>query len=321
MSQWRDHPGGLVLYTHAGQDATSVFAGFHGSGAYDTMAQFYIGDCKETLALENDFEKEIRALGPEMKRRGMYDARWGSAVCCLRAARAACGWIVGQARPRTYARTLCAVQSVIAMPHTLPTPYSLPYYAAKFASTTAIGLLAAAIAFQWRTTWGAVVAGLVMGVFFQQCGWLAHDFAHHQVFKTRAFNDYATMVIGSYVGFSLGWWKNKHNTHHAIPNVHESAYDAHDGDPDIDTLPFLAWSRKLLRKATDGGASDSPLSRFFVSRQAFIFFPLLLMARLTWALQSLAFVFRWTGLYWGAQVRACGCGKRGEEDEERRSVW
>jgi acyl-lipid Delta6-acetylenase / acyl-lipid (9-3)-desaturase len=55
-------------------------------------------------------------------------------------------------------------------------------------------------------------------------GWLAHDFSHHQVFKTRRYNDYVTMIICCIVGFSIGWWKNQHNTHHAIPNLHESLH-------------------------------------------------------------------------------------------------
>ena len=39
-------------------------------------------------------------------------------------------------------------------------------------------------------------------------------------------------------GFSVDWWKSKHNTHHAAPN--ELADDgARVVDPDIDTLPLL----------------------------------------------------------------------------------
>ena len=45
-------------------------------------------------------------------------------------------------------------------------------------------------------------------------------------------------------GFSVQWWKNKHNGHHAVPNLHNSTAKAQDGDPDIDTMPVLAWSVK-----------------------------------------------------------------------------
>lgn len=47
-------------------------------------------------------------------------------------------------------------------------------------------------------------------------------------------------VFGNlFQGFSVAWWKNKHNTHHAVPNVHGA-------DPDIDTMPLLAWSEHAL---------------------------------------------------------------------------
>ena len=305
VSQWSSHPGGAVLFTHAGQDATSVFAGFHGSSAYETMTQFYIGDCDELLTKDTDFEREIRALGPEMKRRGLYDARFVRA--------GAWGTWTGPLWLHTPSARLDGKHHnhvVLLLPRY--SLLSLLYYTYKFLSTTAIGLLGIFIAYNWRNMWGAVAAGLVIGTFWQQCGWMAHDFCHHQVFKNRRYNDYMTMVIGSYLGFSLGWWKNKHNTHHAIPNVHESATDAHDGDPDIDTLPFLAWSPKLLRKVM-GGTEDSALSRFCVSHQAFIYFPLLLLARLTWALQSAAYVFRLGALYWGSQSSDDVAAKKARE--------
>ena len=61
---------------------------------------------------------------------------------------------------------------------------------------------------------------------------------------------------------------------------------AADGDPDIDTLPYLAWSRSILQRAAPAG-----LDRFLLRHQAFVYFPLLLFARLTWCWQSLAYVF------------------------------
>jgi hypothetical protein len=38
---------------------------------------------------------------------------------------------------------------------------------------------------------------------------------------------------------------NKHNSHHAVPNLVQSVPGAADGDPDIDTMPFLAWSAQM----------------------------------------------------------------------------
>jgi fatty acid desaturase len=148
------------------------------------------------------------------------------------------------------------------------------------------------------STLGQIAGALILALFWQQCGWLAHDFGHHQVFTSRTLNDYGILLVGNlYQGFSNEWWKNKHNTHHAVPNLLESAPAAHDGDPDIDTLPFLAWSKDMLAKAcppapgAPAGAPPAPLP-LLLRYQAFVYFPILFFARLTWALQSAQFVFR-----------------------------
>lgn len=149
-------------------------------------------------------------------------------------------------------------------------------------------------------------------MFWQQSGWLSHDFLHHQVFGSRFAGDMMGIFLGNICqGFSVEWWKNKHNTHHAIPNLHETTKGRHDGascnvphnsppppptrsspllspgDPDIDTMPMLAWSSKLAREYM----ADSAAARFFVANQQALYFPLLLMARFSWVAQSFFFAF------------------------------
>ncbi|KAJ3037150.1 hypothetical protein HDV00_002032 [Rhizophlyctis rosea] len=153
------------------------------------------------------------------------------------------------------------------------------WYAYKVASTGSLALLSIGILSLFGSSFlGVVTAALVLAFFFQQSGWLAHDFAHHQVFSNRTYNTYAAYIIGNlWQGFSVAWWKHKHSTHHSVPNVHAA-------DPDIDTLPFLAWSDYALEGFAD--LSDGALSKFFVTYQPIIYFPLLSFARITWALQS-----------------------------------
>ena len=45
----------------------------------------------------------------------------------------------------------------------------------------------------------------------------------------------------------MAWWKNKHNTHHAVPNELDGDEAV---DPDIDTLPFFAWDAAQLANAS-----------------------------------------------------------------------
>lgn len=84
------------------------------------------------------------------------------------------------------------------------------YYAFKFGSTTAIGLAGIAIAVLGSTFASKMLSALVLAMFWQQCGWLAHDFAHHAVWRNRKLNDLTVLIVGGlYLGFSLDWWKNK----------------------------------------------------------------------------------------------------------------
>ena len=85
----------------------------------------------------------------------------------------------------------------------------------KAASTLA--LCATALALLAASAPSLDVAGLaasafVLALFWQQSGWLAHDFCHHQVFANRRLNDGAAYFLGNVCqGFSVGWWKAKHN--------------------------------------------------------------------------------------------------------------
>lgn len=164
---------------------------------------------------------------------------------------------------------------------------SYPYYTFKVLSNFLLLGASIYLAINFSSIFVHFVAAILLGLFWQQSGWLAHDFLHHQVFKNRMFGDLIGLIIGDLCqGFSVHWWKTKHNSHHAVPNLLASVPGACDGDPDIDTMPFLAWTLKMAETGR-----DSPLARFMVSWQTIIYFPILLFARLSWAHQSWVFVF------------------------------
>ena len=58
VSNWHDHPGGAVVFTHAGDDMTDIFAAFHAQGSQAMMKKFYIGD----LIPESVTHKDQRQL-------------------------------------------------------------------------------------------------------------------------------------------------------------------------------------------------------------------------------------------------------------------
>jgi hypothetical protein len=48
-----------------------------------------------------------------------------------------------------------------------------------------------------------MLSAVLMGLFWQQCGWLAHDFLHHQVFTFRPVNNAMGFVLGGLAQGSL----------------------------------------------------------------------------------------------------------------------
>ncbi|KAF4315762.1 hypothetical protein BBO99_00009150 [Phytophthora kernoviae] len=229
ISKWDSHPGGMVMLSQAGEDATDIFTVCHPTSSWKLLEQFYIGDVdastapvKENLTEEQKQQKvkteefigAYRRLRMKIKGMGLYDA-------------------------------------------------SMIYYAWKILSTFGIWLASVAICYYFDSWSMYMLAACVMGLFWQQSGWLAHDVLHHQ------------------------WWKNKHNFHHAVPNLIGDAKTKYLGDPDIDTMPLLAWSKHMASHAY-----ESTWGPFFVRNQAVIYFPLLLFARFSWLLQSYYYVFK-----------------------------
>ncbi len=158
---------------------------------------------------------------------------------------------------------------------------SKSYYANKLAGNFAILAVSIALLALAGESWiVTALAAVFLGFFWQQSGWLAHDFCHHQVFVNRKWNDSVGYLLGNILqGFSTDWWKTKHNLHHAAPNELNAGF--HAIDPDIDTLPLLAWSVAMLKPAS--GKVHLQLIRL----QSVLFFPILLFARFNWAISSI----------------------------------
>ncbi|KAJ1564672.1 hypothetical protein HK405_014260, partial [Cladochytrium tenue] len=76
------------------------------------------------------------------------------------------------------------------------------------------------------------------------------------------------------LGFSVNLWKNKHCTHHAIPNVH-------------DVNPDPAWSEHALELFIDMKNMD--VARFLVAYQPVLYFSILAQARLAWCYAAIMY--------------------------------
>jgi len=77
VSDWYEHPGGAVIFTHAGDDMTDIFAAFHAAGSHAAMRRFYIGEL-DTKSMTHkdqgqvDFEAGYRVLRSKLIQMGMF---------------------------------------------------------------------------------------------------------------------------------------------------------------------------------------------------------------------------------------------------------
>lgn len=232
------HPGGDIVFTAAGLDATDVFAGFHAStDAWKLLPPLFVGFLEHANTppfpnVDQQYVQDIVEMRKQIRALNLFDS-------------------------------------------------SKLFYAYKIASNVALCALSVAI-IMYSGSWPAVaVSAFIMALFWQQCGWLAHDFLHHQVFTRRSINNLFGLLIGNiFQGFSVNWWKNKHNHHHAVPNVTDAPAG---GDPDIATTPILFWSEKLI----EGELEDLP--KWMLRNQAIMYLPVLCFARISWLVQSIQY--------------------------------
>lgn len=92
---------------------------------------------------------------------------------------------------------------------------------------------------QAQIYWLAYPLLALLGVMAAQYGFIGHEAAHRQVFRSNAVNDWVGRILANlFAGLSYGFWLRKHNRHHAKPN--QVGYD-----PDI-ALRVLSFTTESL---------------------------------------------------------------------------
>jgi len=100
-----------------------------------------------------------------------------------------------------------------------------------------------------------LVGAVLMAILITHVSYIGHDAGHRQIFATPRYNDYVSLFLMPFVGFSGAWWRQAHNAHHANPN-HEVL------DPNL-RVPILAFTEQQL--------ADRRFTRF----QAFYYIPMI----------------------------------------------
>lgn len=120
-------------------------------------------------------------------------------------------------------------------------------------------------------SWFQLLLAVALGVVVTQFGFLGHDAAHQQMFRSPAWNIWMSRILASaFAGLSYSWWRTKHNKHHQSPNREGS-------DPDI-APGAIAF--------TPAAAERSGFAGWFVQRQGWLFFPLLTLEGVNLHVQS-----------------------------------
>jgi len=120
------------------------------------------------------------------------------------------------------------------------------------------------------------VGGIIVGFAWTRTGWIQHDSGHVAFTGTPKVDHYIQNFFEGFIkGGSGAWWRNRHNKHHAKPNVHKF-------DSDLNTLPFLAWDDKL--------AATCPKS--LIRIQHYTYFPLLSLYVFVFAVTTKLFMYR-----------------------------
>jgi fatty acid desaturase len=139
----------------------------------------------------------------------------------------------------------------------------LGYYAAQIALLLTLVAAGVAALVVIGDSWWQLLVAAYFAVLSTQLGFLGHDAGHRQIFRSARRNYRLGVVLANLgVGFSYGWWVDKHNRHHAHPNDE-------DKDPDIGAGALIFTERQAQ--------ASGRLARVFYRYQAWTFFPLLLL--------------------------------------------
>eukprot|EP00199_Chlamydomonas_sp_CCMP681_P000537 CAMPEP_0119106878 /NCGR_PEP_ID=MMETSP1180-20130426/6757_1 /TAXON_ID=3052 ORGANISM="Chlamydomonas cf sp, Strain CCMP681" /NCGR_SAMPLE_ID=MMETSP1180 /ASSEMBLY_ACC=CAM_ASM_000741 /LENGTH=471 /DNA_ID=CAMNT_0007092277 /DNA_START=33 /DNA_END=1448 /DNA_ORIENTATION=+ len=230
VSGW-GHPGGDVIYSYAGRDATEAFNVLHKDQprARAFMKVHLIGEVNEPN--QSALLKDWNEMRIGFLQQGLMDAS-----------------------PLYYVRKIVelAVMATASLYLNWAFPNSVPM---------------------------VLLSAVLFACCMFQCGWTQHDFQHNQVFRSHKLNaTVGNLVIGLGIGGSAHWWKNKHNQHHATPNKVDD--NGKPVDPDIDTIPLLAWSEDLMKQV-------NTTDRGFILMQHLLLWPLLFVALVNWQAQGI----------------------------------
>jgi fatty acid desaturase len=157
------------------------------------------------------------------------------------------------------------------------------YYWAKLCAVPVVCACGVAAFLIVGDSWWQLVIAAAFGIVFTQIGFLGHDAAHRQMFRSGKWNDWISLILGGlFIGMSYSWWQHKHTRHHANPNKIGS-------DPDVD-LPVISFTPEQAARRRSLFARNV-LARWVIANQGVFFFPILTLEGLSLHASSVRHMF------------------------------
>ena len=86
-------------------------------------------------------------------------------------------------------------------------------------------------------------AVIILGIASGRCGWLMHEAGHYSLTGNISLDKQLQIwLYGVGCGMSASWWRSQHNKHHSMPQKLSA-------DPDLNTLPLVAFSSRVVKRA------------------------------------------------------------------------
>jgi len=151
------------------------------------------------------------------------------------------------------------------------------YLAVAMLNLSGVGLIVMGLLLL-RDSWWAILLAPAFAFVSTQIAFFAHDAAHHQIAQGGRATALLALVHGNLLnGMSYGWWRAKHNAHHAHPNDLET-------DPDIAAGAFVFDA--------DQASTRTGMASWLTRHQAGLFFPILTLEALNLRISSVRAVVR-----------------------------
>ena len=149
------------------------------------------------------------------------------------------------------------------------------YYTMKVLIAVAMYGVGLTIMVTADSLWVHLLNAVFVGFSFSQMSFIGHDAGHYQIARSARKNEVLGLLATFFVAMDLSWWIEKHNRHHANPNVLEE-----DGDIEVSVLAFTE----------EQALSKKGLSRLIVRYQAFFFYPILMLSSISLRFGGISYV-------------------------------